>query len=238
MLYPAGRELDVNMTFERKFRFDYLDATEVDPFSEGLTVLGGFDDDSAPPPDKQLLETRCNGGSGTLLMFRDSFGNALHPFFADAFERAAFSRQMPYRLDWLDGNKVDVLAVEIVERNISDLAAKAPIMPAPRVPEEIGPVTESNTEVFIKTEETSDLDGMVKVSGVFPAEGITVDSPVYIETEEGTFEACPVGENRTEESECGCFTAYLPLAGKEDGILAVILKGENGWERLFFPALP
>ena len=66
-------------------------------------------------------------------MFRDSFGNALYPFMADTFENATFSRLMPYRMDWLDGGTYDNLVVEIVERNLKNLALQAPVMPAPIV---------------------------------------------------------------------------------------------------------
>ena len=228
MLYPAGKELDENQTFRRPFRFRYIDVTDVVPFvspEEGLTEYGT---EEAPPVDKQLLETVCGEGSGTLLMFRDSFGNSLHPFFGDSFERAAFSRQMPYRLDWLEGGSADALIVEIVERNIEDLAEMAPVMPAPAADPGFSPAEDAERLILLKTEESAEMPGYIKVSGLYDSEGIREDTPVYINTQTDLFEACPAGTDWTE-SGYGCFTAYLPGEAVESGILSVVIHGNRDW---------
>ena len=228
MLYPAGKELDENQTFRRPFRFRYIDVTDVVPFvspEEGLTEYGT---EEAPPVDKQLLETVCGEGSGTLLMFRDSFGNSLHPFFGDSFERAAFSRQMPYRLDWLEGGSADALIVEIVERNIEDLAEMAPVMPAPAADPDFSPAEDSERLILLKAEESAEMPGYIKVSGLYDSEGIREDTPVYINTQTDLFEACPAGTDWTE-SGYGCFTAYLPGEAVESGILSVVIHGNRDW---------
>ena len=229
MLYPAGKELDENMVFDRTFRFGYLDVTDVTPFAASPEIIAGYGEGNAPPPDKQLLETASAKGEGTLLMFRDSFGNALHPFFAEDFARAAFSRQMPYRLDWLAGVEADVLAVEIVERNLRDLAEMAPVMPAPTADPGFSPAEDPEREVFLTTESSMELPGYIKVCGVYDFEGIPEDTLVYISTQTDLFEACPVGTDWTETAGHGCFTAYLPEEAVNSGILSVVIKGKRDW---------
>ncbi len=228
MLYPAGKELDENAVFERPFRFRYLDVTDVTPFAAS-EIKAGYGGDEAPPPDKQLLETVSEEGEGTLLMFRDSFGNALHPFFAEDFARAAFSRQMPYRLDWLEGGTADVLIVEIVERNLKDLAERAPVMPAPKADPGFSPAEDPEREMLLKTEPSGEMPGYVKVSGVYDSQEIPEDTPVYISTQTDLFEACPVGTDWTETAGHGCFTAYLPEEAVNSGILSVVIKGKRDW---------
>lgn len=228
MLYPAGKELDDNITFERSFRFRYLSSQEIEPFvspAEGLTAYGS---EEAPPVDKQLLETVCSEGGGTLLMFRDSFGNALHPFFGDSFERAAFSRQMPYRLDWLGSGNVTVLAVEIVERNLEDLSTMAPILPAPAVDLGITPKEDPEREVTIQMEPCMEMPGFVKITGTYDPEEIRADTRIYVGTETDLFEAFPAGTDPAERS-FGCFTAYLPEEAVQNGVLSVIIEGERDW---------
>ena len=138
MLYPAGKRLDENIEFHRKFSFRYLFRTETDPVipsSEEKTEaeINGTDyySENRPPEDNIKIETVSGEDTGNLLMFRDSFGNALYPFMADTFSYSAFSRLIPYRMDWLDEGEFDYIVVEIVERNLKNLASKAPVMPAP-----------------------------------------------------------------------------------------------------------
>lgn len=65
-------------------------------------------------------------GVGRLLIFRDSFANALIPYLASSFSEARFERANPYRLDLLGGIgsggfAADTVIVEIAERNLRDL---------------------------------------------------------------------------------------------------------------------
>ncbi len=65
-------------------------------------------------------------------MFRDSFGNALYPFWRipfliAPFEAGALSDGLAFE------GIFDYVVVEIVERNLKNLAVKAPVMPAPAI---------------------------------------------------------------------------------------------------------
>ena len=66
-------------------------------------------------------------GMGRVLVFRDSFGSALIPYFASMSGSARFHRALPYRIDLLEdpatGETVDtdLVIVEIAERNLRNL---------------------------------------------------------------------------------------------------------------------
>ena len=67
------------------------------------------------------IRTESETGSGKLLCWRDSFGIALYPYLADAFETATFSRAADYELSRFEGTDYDTVILEIVERNIPRL---------------------------------------------------------------------------------------------------------------------
>lgn len=67
------------------------------------------------------IRTESVGGSGKLLCWRDSFGIALYPYLADAFETATFSRAADYDLSRFTDEDYDTVILEIVERNLPRL---------------------------------------------------------------------------------------------------------------------
>ncbi len=91
MLYPTGKQLDYNQYCE----FDYQ---IVDGDSEDITF-------QTVNPDKQH----------SLVMYRDSFGNALAPFLAQEFGAAYFSRSTPYDLTLVELEDADFVILELVE---------------------------------------------------------------------------------------------------------------------------
>ena len=93
-----------------------------------------YDDDFAPDrepafsyegnyktPMDMSVNTVNESASGSVLMFRDSFANALIPFFGELYGSASFSRANPYRIDRLEEGEADLVVVEIAERNLRDL---------------------------------------------------------------------------------------------------------------------
>lgn len=84
--------------------------------------LGGkyiFTSSYSTPMDL-TISTR-GGGDVSVLMFRDSFANALIPYFASCSKEVTFERANPYRIDLLEEKGADIVIVEIAERNLSDL---------------------------------------------------------------------------------------------------------------------
>lgn len=75
------------------------------------------------------IETACEEGEGTLLMFRDSFGNTLLPIMAQQFKQAYFSKAMPYNIaEYMETCNPELVVVEKVERNIDEFMTQPPIM--------------------------------------------------------------------------------------------------------------
>ncbi len=74
-------------------------------------------------PMDMRVETENDFGvwQGSLLVFRDSFGNALIPYLGNTAEHALFARSNPYRIDFLNDADYDLVLLEIAERNLRDL---------------------------------------------------------------------------------------------------------------------
>ncbi len=139
MLYPARDGYDANQLY------DLGDMTETG-VSDGV-----------------LYETETADGEGILYCWRDSFGNALAPFLGAEFERAVFSRAVPYDLREAVAIGADTLILEIAERNIGNLLENAPVFPAP-VREGIQPDAIADADVSV---ETQDADGLLRITGSF-----------------------------------------------------------------------
>ena len=79
---------------------------------------------AATSPMDMVIETKSLG-SGSCLVFRDSFGSALIPYLSTTFETVRYERAIPYRIDILERTSFDYVIVEIAERNISQLISAA-----------------------------------------------------------------------------------------------------------------
>ena len=192
MLYPTGKELDWDVEYQRPFTFTYTR-----PFRS---------------PEDQRIETQCAGKTGTLLMFRDSFGNNLHPFLAEEFGQAVFSRSMPYRLTLLEETGADTVVVELVERNLDYLAFNPPVFPAP---ERLlsGTPPEGEGWGTLAPSEASPLEGYVRLEGLLTGP-IDPDSPIYVQLDGTLYEASPGGAGWEEGVP---FTLYVPQDAPREG---------------------
>lgn len=104
MLYPAGTALEAQQKYEFTLTYD------------------------TPPRNEEdiLMKTTSETGTGRLLLCRDSFGNALHPFLAEDFATATITRAMPYPLAEVQAG--DTVIIEIVERNLPNLLKYPPAL--------------------------------------------------------------------------------------------------------------
>ena len=187
MLYPTGTVTEPETVYDRAFTFSYVRQPR--------------------SPEDQRIETENPARSGNLLMFRDSFGNSLHSFLADAFGSALFSRSMPYQLSLLDQAGADTVLIEIVERNLEWLCQRAPILPAPeRLLTGTPPQGEAALTLGQAGGDPGALEGYVRLEGSLSGE-MDSDSPIYIQLGEQLYEASPAGE----DWEGGApFTLYVP----------------------------
>lgn len=185
MLYPASQKREEQFVFDREPVFSY----------------------SKPVRSPEDLRIQTAGeGSGSLLMFRDSFGNTLHSLMAESFSQALFSRGIPYDLMLLDETAASAVVVEIVERNLPQLGQNAFVMPAPAVTL-TEPVKDSGATVPGAVQPAG-KSGLLRLSAIVE-DSCDTDSPVYLELGGELLEASPVGEFLSAENGFP-FTAYLP----------------------------
>lgn len=191
MVYPTGTALDWDAAYDREFTFTYI----------------------RPPrsPEDQRIETENPSKTGSLLLFRDSFGNSLYPFLAEEFSHALFSRSMPWQLELLDQSGADTVVIELVERNLDYISTRAPILPAP---ERLlsGTVPQGMGQGWASPSEKHPLEGYVRLEGwLTQADG---DSPVYVRLGDTLYEASPAGGDWSKGIP---FIAYVPQSISMDG---------------------
>ena len=105
MLYPTGREREQTEIYAPGFRY---------------TLAGNPNGGNA-----MKIESTCPDRSGVLLCWRDSFGIALYPYLSESFAAATFLRSSHYDLTAIEKTGADTVLIEIVERNLSQLADAA-----------------------------------------------------------------------------------------------------------------
>ncbi len=109
MIFPTSYSLDWDYDYDYEETYTYV--TDTSTVGEAFIV------------------TSNDAGEGTLLMFRDSFGNTLLPLMANVFETAVFSKATPYAVQtYVEEYAPTAVVIEKVERNIADFATEAPLM--------------------------------------------------------------------------------------------------------------
>ena len=163
-------------------------------------------------PDSIAIRT-SGEGSGVLLAFRDSFGNALYPYLADSFAEARFSRATAYPLNQASEMGADFVLIELVERNLAYLLENVPVMPAP------ARALPSHGEAdgilpLTKNVGGAAPDGCALWEGTLPETGI---GPVYLLSRDRCWEAFRLEEGR--------FAAWLPVEAAPEQV--VFFRGET-----------
>lgn len=208
MLYPVEQEPEWNTT--------YL-------FDQGF----GYTDDRVKGVEDAVIETFCEDGSGSMLMFRDSFGNTLLPLVANAVENGAFYKTIPYDIEGLmEKHKPDVVVVEKVERNLREFAESPPVMTGLEVT--LGQTEEEETETTVQMQSSQTNALYNEICGAIEEACVEENSRVYVrivqEHSEKTYEAFTVSNETTDYG----YLLYLPKADLEDGGLTVYVYVQNG----------
>ena len=189
MIYPASDVKEWDFTYETLNPFEYI---SLEGSSDPVSV-----------EDRQV-ESENPSGEGSLLMYRDSFGNTLIPFLSQNFESAYYSKATPYTLAAdLSERKPDYVIIERVERSMREFASMPATIPASRaeidkedlkelenVPVDIGSYMYNSSYVaFTGTLEEESIDENVSVyleitdargeTAVYNAYGITTAGSDY-----------------------------------------------------------
>ena len=198
MIFPALNIMDDNVIFDKEYTFKYGPKYKT--------------------PEDLLISTQGEGKNGSLKVFRDSFYNALLPFFAEEFEGAEFTRVLPYRIT-ATVEEGDYVIVEIAERNLKNLLAEAPVMTAPK--REYGDLEKiEGVEIICeKSGKLSHIYGVLdeSVDATRLAVGITVDGNTRF------FEPFPIYEEKLGGEGNG-FSLYLEALPEDAEISVYITK--------------
>lgn len=181
MLYPAAIEKEEEIYYEPSPQFSYCEKTQ---------------SNFAPK-----ISTRSNG-TGNLVMYRDSFGNALLPYLAEVFENAYFSRALPYQMQDLTERHADMLLIERAERFLPDMAQEAPYMEAPAAEHAVTGRNVSPIDL-----QTVSQGEYTKITGQIPAGQLTTNTRIFVKIGGAhCYEAFPVSFAQDREG----FSALLP----------------------------
>jgi hypothetical protein len=209
MLYPQALTLDEEVYYDKQTTFAYVEEVSSN-FAPKISTVN---------PEKE----------GNLVMYRDSFGNALLPFMADAYAQAYFSRGVPYQLSDVDTKGADTVIVERAERFLPEMAQSPPVMQAPQA--DLG-----------ETISEEALDGAVdiqivrqgpqaKITGRILDGYLDADSRIFLRVNGNfTYEACPIDIKVEEGVSDSGFNLYLQtedLMEDENSFEVIISKEET-----------
>lgn len=209
MLYPLATTPDEEVYYDKQTTFAYVGEVGSN-FNPRITTVN---------PVK----------SGSLVMFRDSFGNALLPFMADAYANAYFSRGVPYQLSEVDNRNADTVIVERAERFLPEMAQSPPVMEGPEREVKVSEKSEGSADGVYAVQ--CEVQGTLqKITGRIEKKYLDTDSRIYVRVNnDKIYEAFPMDMAMEDGSSDSCgFCIYLDsekLAA--DGNQIDILTGDN-----------
>lgn len=157
---------------------------------------------NAAKPDAITLTTESDR-TGSILVYRDSFGNVLHPYLAASYGSARFSRLTAYDLT----GDYDCVAVELVERNLSYLLRYVPVMPSPVA--DITLPTPGAAAAVQANPKGKAPEGCTLWTGVV-GEDTDMESAVYVQAEGTVYQAFLTENNG--------YAVYLPTGQAPQGV--------------------
>ncbi len=162
MLYPLAVEKEADAVYEKEADFVYCN-----------DVKNNMD---------EWIETENPKKDNSILMYRDSFGESLLPFVANAFGKGYFTRLVPYNLLQVEQYSPDVVVIEKVERNLDDFITDIPIVEPPQRENILGAKRGKGGTI-----ETEKAGSFLKISGKLDEREIQTDTKIYVAlTDEGT----------------------------------------------------
>jgi hypothetical protein len=211
MLYPLAETPEEEIYYEGLEGFSYVEEVESN-FDPRITTVNPT-------------------SSGSLVMFRDSFGNALLPFLAQNFANAYFTRGIPYQMTELDTHEADTVIVERAERFLPEMAENPPqmegvlMLPEGEIQEEEGTVENLQGEVTGET---------VKISGVIEEALLEDDSLICIRVNGNAYEAFPATIQVDGTKRDSGFVLYLSENWQEgaEEIEVLVQRGDE-WYKIY-----
>ena len=182
MLYPVTAVPEWNYFYNEPYRFSYKTDTK--------------------SVEEEWIETENKNGTGSLLMFRDSFGNTLLPLMANTFAKGYFSKSVPQNItEYVEMYNPDIIVLEKVERNIKELATEPPLIEG--IPVNINQdITTAESGSQLEISESKYNSGYIEVYGILDNMFWTQDVKIYVRVTDDNgcniYETFYVSDNKSE----------------------------------------
>ena len=207
MLYPLASTADDEIYYDKETTYATVEEIQSN-FDPRITTVN---------PVKE----------GSLVMYRDSFGNALLPYMADAYANAYFSRGIPYQLMDVETHSADTVIIERAERFLPEMSQFPPMLTAKEISltenEELQG-SDGAVDVKIKPQGmTAQLSGRIK-------EGLLdTDSRIYLKVNGSVYEAFPMDVKVEENLDDNGFCLYLPseLVAADGNEVEILIEKDN-----------
>lgn len=217
MLLPGSDRKDEQLEFDAAENFEYTNR------------FRGVDD---------LVITTSNESKAvdkSVTLFRDSFGNALYWFFANDYTSLTAKREIPYNI-YQAAEESELVAVELVERNLRNLLVYTPIVPSLNLGDgyfsgAVRGTADSDCTAEASVSVMTTTDGLLQVDG--SCDVLSGYAYIYLVVEGGgTFQVLPSEEGADftlyiESDDADIFNA--DFAGK---VCSFVVKDETGYVRI------
>ncbi len=207
MLYPLASTADDEIYYDKETTYATVEEIQSN-FDPRITTVN---------PVKE----------GSLVMYRDSFGNALLPYMADAYANAYFSRGIPYQLMDVETHSADTVIIERAERFLPEMSQIPPVLTAKEISlTEDQELQGSDGAVDVKIKPqgmTAQLSGRIK-------EGLLdTDSRIYLKVNGSVYEAFPMDVKVEENLDDNGFCLYLPseLVAADGNDVEILIEKDN-----------
>ena len=207
MLYPLASTADDEIYYDKETTYATVEEIQSN-FDPRITTVN---------PVKE----------GSLVMYRDSFGNALLPYMADAYANAYFSRGIPYQLMDVETHSADTVIIERAERFLPEMSQFPPVLTAKEISlTEDQELQGSDGAVDVKIKPqgmTAQLSGRIK-EGLLDA-----DSRIYLKVNGSVYEAFPMDVKVEENLDDNGFCLYLPseLVAADGNDVEILIEKDN-----------
>ena len=207
MLYPLASTADDEIYYDKETTYATVEEIQSN-FDPRITTVN---------PVKE----------GSLVMYRDSFGNALLPYMADAYANAYFSRGIPYQLTDVETHSAYTVIIERAERFLPEMSQFPPVLTAKEISlTEDQELQGSDGAVDVKIKPqgmTAQLSGRIK-------EGLLdTDSRIYLKVNGSVYEAFPMDVKVGENLDDNGFCLYLPseLVAADGNDVEILIEKDN-----------
>ncbi len=211
MLYPSTQQPEYNYEYDINQTYSYVTPTK--------------------SVEEAMISTQNDKASGRLYMYRDSFGNALLPYFANAYNSAYFTKAFPVNLA-LESTiqKSDTVVFEIAERNLIWFAQSPPVIPANELSVPNAKKTDG-CKWNVKAEISQVNMQYVSMTGSADSSFCRDDSEfiVLVNSKDGNGRAFEAFTTSNDSSDY-CFQAYIPSEYLNSDSVDVSLIIKNGSE--------